>query len=481
MKKQILLVSAIYCFGLLSAQTETKLFTGDTSPSLFSYMDIVPSGFVDAASNYVNFGTTAAPAYTEVITNPEKTGLNATDKALHLTSLKGHSWWPDFLTLDLTTPITVTQENRYLHFFHFRENLNQGFSVNVNKNQNWENVDKGTKRFDFQLAAPGKWEDVVVDLKWFMDNNEPLSSICIIIDTNWGAGAEPATNYYFDEFSLSSIIMPRGMNIFPDAEMSLFYGNTASYTKWVKAIDTQNSENVSAIVDNPFTTQTAVLNSTKVLTFDKSANADWWQGLRTVLPGVFKTGVNGVNYLHVMVNIPNMEAGRDSYIVQLNAKDFTGNQTDSGDSQKYWSTDAGNWVDMVFDVSLKLSYVQEFTVRFDVRKDALDAYIKSPAGTFYMDAASIDANPDPRTVVVAPTTSVNNPITSGLKIYSSNRTIVVDGNVASVQIYNMLGKSIVKLTDSKLRTEIPVSQSGVYLVKAVSANGNISSTKVLVK
>jgi len=182
-----------------------------------------------------------------------------------------------------------------------------------------------------------------------------------------------------------------------------------------------------------------------------------------------------------MVNIPTMEAGKDYYVVQLNAKDFTGAQTDSGDSQKYWSTDAGNWVDMVFDVSLKLSYVQEFTVRFDVRKDALDAYIKSPAGTFYMDAASIDANPDPRTVVVAPTTSVNNPITSGLKIYSSNRTIVVDGNVASVQIYNMLGKSIVKLTDGKMRTEIPVSQSGVYLVKAVSANGNISSTKVLVK
>ena len=480
MKKQILLVSAIYCFGLLSAQTETKLFTGDTTPSLFSYMDMVSWGLGDAANNYVNFGTTAAPAYTEVTTNPEKAGLNATDKALHLTSLKGHSWWPDFLNFNLTTPITVTADNRYLHFFHFRENLNQGFSVNINKDQTWSDAEKGTKRFDMQLTAPGKWEDVVVDLKWFMDNNEPFSAVCVLMDTNWGGGAEPATNYYFDEVSMSSSALPRGINILPDAEMSLFYGNGASYTKWVKAIDTQNAENISTIVDNPFTTQTAVLNSTMVLKFDKSANAAWWQGLRTVLPGIFKTGVNGVNYLHVMVNIPTMEAGKDYYVVQLNAKDFTGAQTDSGDSQKYWSTDAGNWVDMVWDIS-SLSYVQEFSVRFDVRKDALDVNINSPAGTFYMDAAAIDANADARTVVVAPTTSVNNPTTSGLKIYPANRTIVVDGNVSSIQVYNMLGKSIVKLTDSKLRTEIPVSQSGVYLVKAVSANGNVSSTKVLVK
>jgi len=482
MKKQILLVSAICCLGLLSAQTETKLFTGDTTPSLFSYTDLDPWSLTQMLTegDYVNFGTAAAPAFTEITTNPEKAGLNKTDKALHLTSLKGHSWWPDFMEFTLAAPITITADNRFLHFYHYRENLNAGFSVSINVTEPAPDADKGTKRFDFQLTAPAKWEDVVIDLKWFLDNNVPFSSICVLMDTNWGGGAESATNYYFDEMSLSNNNMPRGINILPDTEMSLFYGNTASYTKWVKAIDTQNTENVSTIVANPFTTQTAVLNSPQVLKFDKSANSSWWQGLRTVLPGVFQVGLNGVSdYLHVMVNIPTMDPTHDPYVIQLNAKDFSGKQIDSADALKYWSTDAGTWVDMVLDVT-SLGYVQEFSVRFDVRKDALDAYINSPAGTFYMDAAAIDTNMDQRTVVTS-ATGVKNTTISDLKIYSAQRTIVVDGNTTSVEVYNLMGKSIVKSVNNNSKMEIPVGQSGVYLVKAVSANGNISDTKVLVK
>lgn len=482
MKKLILLSMAIFCLGVISAQTETKLFTGDTTPSQFSYMDMDPWSLsqLQTEGDYVNFGTVAAPAFTEVATNPDKTGLDATDKALHLTSLKGHSWWPDFLEFTLTAPITITADNRYLHFYHYRENLNQGFGVNLNCTEPQPDAAKGTLRFDMNLTKAGVWQDVVIDLKYLMDNNIPLSSICILMDTNWGGGAEPATNYYFDEVSLTNNNMPRGINILPDTEMSLFYGNTASYTKWVQTLDTQNTENVYSIVDNPFTTQMAVLNSPQIVKFDKSANAAWWQGLRTVLPGVFQVGANGVsNYLHVMVNIPTMDPLQDPYVIQLNAKDFSGNQIDSGDFLKYYSTDAGNWVDMVLDVT-SLGYIQEFTVRFDLRRDASANLINSPAGTFYMDAASIDTNPDQRTVVLTPT-ALNNPTQSNVKIYSVNRSIVVEGNVASIEIYNVLGKSINKLTTSGFKTELSVNQGGIYLVKTVSATGSISNSKVLIK
>ncbi|MDP4237863.1 MAG: T9SS type A sorting domain-containing protein [Bacteroidota bacterium] len=479
MKKLILLAMAIYCFGFISAQTETKLFTGDTTPSLFSRIDFVSWGMGDAANNYVNYGTADAPAFTEVATNPDKTGLNATDKALHLTSLKGHSWWPDFLDFTLTAPITITADNRYLHIYHFRENLNKGFSVNINNEKTWDDPDKGTKRFDSNLTTAGKWEDVVVDLKWFMDNNEPLSMFCVLMDTNWGADAEPTTNYYFDEIVLNNSNLPRGLNILPDTEMSLFYGNTASYNKWVKSIDTQNTENAYSIVANPFTTQTAVLNSAQVVKFDKSANAAWWQGFRTLLPGVFKVNDGKQYYLHVMVNIPTMDPAQDPYIIQLNAKDFAGNQLDSGDFQKYFNSDAGNWMDMVLDVT-SLGYIQEFTVRCDVRKDANDAYINSPAGTFYIDAVSIDTNPDPRTTVTAPN-AVNNPNQNNLKVYSANHNVVVEGNAASVEVYNMLGKSLNKATATGSKTVLPVSQGGVYLVKTTTADGNVSNSKVLVK
>jgi len=133
--KKILLLFMIGCLSFMTKAAETKLFTGDVTPSLFSRMDMIGWAMTEIKNDarYVNFGTDAEPAFARVTVNPEKTGLNASDNALQLSSLKGKSWWPDFANFDLTAPIVITEANRYLHFYHFRENLNQGFSVNINK------------------------------------------------------------------------------------------------------------------------------------------------------------------------------------------------------------------------------------------------------------------------------------------------------------------------------------------------------------
>jgi hypothetical protein len=56
------------------AQQETKLFTGDATPSQFSRMDMVSwaMGEIKTDARYVNFGTDAEPAFTRVTANPEK-------------------------------------------------------------------------------------------------------------------------------------------------------------------------------------------------------------------------------------------------------------------------------------------------------------------------------------------------------------------------------------------------------------------------
>jgi len=457
---------------------ETKLFTGDVTPSLFSRMDIISWGMNDALANYVNFGTADAPAFTEVTSNPDKTGLNKSDKALHMSSLKGHSWWPDFVIMSLTTPETITEANRYLHVYLYRENLNKGFSLYMGDGSLLEDVDKGTKRFDMDLHKAATWEDVVVDLKWFIDNAQPITAISFLMDRNWGGDAEPATNYYFDEIALSSSNLPRGINILADKEMLFFPGNNTSYTKWVGSLDLQNNANTSEIVANPFTTQTDVLNSASIMKFNKSADASWWQGgTRFVLNGTLQVGADGASsYLHVMVNIPEMETGKDYYVVQLNAKDFSGKQIDSGDAIKYWADDKGKWIDCVLDVT-SLGYVSELSVRFDVRKDDTDAYINSPAGTFYLDAVAINGNADPRTVVTR-IASINKDNT---KVYSWDHNILVEGNVTSIEVYSLTGSLVKKVPANGLRTEIPVSQNGVYLVRTVSTNRNVFTSKVIVK
>lgn len=482
MKKLFLPFLMICCFAIFSSAAETKLYTGDATPSLFSRMDMVSwaMGEIKTDARYVNFGTDAEPAFARTTANPEKAGLNATDNTLQLSSLKGKSWWPDFMNWDLTDPITITEENRYLHFYHFRENLNAGFSVNINKDTPWEDADKGAKRFDMNLSKAGTWEDVVVDLKWFMDNNEPLSRICILMDMNWGGGAESPTNYYFDEVVLNNSSLPRGINILTETAISFFPGNNASYTKYVSALDLQNGENTSEVVANPFTTEMAVVNSASVLKFNKSANASWWQGPRFKLNGTLQVGQAGApSYLHVMVNIPEMEEGKDYYVVQLNAKDFMGKQIDSGDAIKYWADDKGKWIDCVFDVT-SLGYVSEFTVRFDVRRDDQDALINSPAGVFYMDAVAINGSEEARTAVTAPTgiKAVN---LDNTKIYSANNNILVEGSVSSIEVYNLLGSMVKKVTVKGTRTEIPVAKTGIYLVRTVSTNNNTFTSKVIVK
>ncbi|MGE5394877.1 MAG: T9SS type A sorting domain-containing protein [Candidatus Saccharibacteria bacterium] len=482
MRKLFLPIVMICCMSLISLAAETKLYTGDVTPSLFSRMDMISwaMGEIKTDARYVNFGTDAEPAFARTTVNPVKTGLNASDNALQLSSLKGKSWWPDFLNLDLTDPITITAENRYLHFYHFRENLNARFSVNINKDTPWEDADKGTKRFDMNLSKPGVWEDVVVDLKWFMDNNEPLSRICVLMDMNWGGGAEAATNYYFDEIVLNNSNLPRGINILTESEISFFPGNNASYTKYVSALDLQNGENTSEVVANPFTAETAVDNSASVLKFNKSANAAWWQGPRFKLNGTLQVGQNGASsYLHVLVNIPEMEAGKDYYVVQLNAKDFMGKQIDSGDAIKYWADDKGKWMDCVFDVS-SLGYVSEFTVRFDVRRNDQDALVSSPAGVFYLDAAAINASDAQRETVTAPT-GVKAVGKEPTKIYARNRSILVEGKVASIEVYNLLGSMVKQVAANASTTEIPVAKTGVYLVKTVSASRNVFTSKVIVK
>ncbi len=416
--------------------------------------------------------------FTGVVANPVKDpDMNNTNNCYLVKEGVGADWWANFLNFRLTQPITITQENRYLHILHYRSVLNDNWMIQLNLDWQSGNVN----RFDRQNAKAGVWEDIVIDMQKMIDTNTDLTKFLFGVSMDWnGVRDNPAGDFYFDEVILSSSPLPRGINILQDTEMSLFFGNTASYNKWVKLLDLQLPENTSEIVANPFTTQMSVLNSTQIMKFNKSAAASWWRsGPRVKLPGILPVGGNGPTTLHAMINIPEMEAGKDYYIVQLNAKDFTGKQVDSGDALKYWVDDKGKWVDLVLDVS-SLGYVAEFSVRVDIRRDAADAYITAPAGVFYLDAVAIDKNTDPRTVVVAPT-AIKNPTVNNVTAYSLGKNVVVEGEIISIEIYNLSGQSVKKLTVNSFKSVIPMTQNGVYLVKSVLSNGTVSTNKVMIK
>jgi hypothetical protein len=66
------------------------------------------------------------------------------------------------------------------------------------------------------------------------------------------------------------------------------------------------------------------------------------------------------------------------------------------------------------------------------------------------------------------------------KIFTANGNIVVEGDVASIEIYNILGGLVQKNRVNSTRTEIPIYKSGIYLVRTVSRNKNVFTSKVII-
>jgi hypothetical protein len=405
--------------------------------------------------------------------------MNNTDNCYMVQLDANYDWWGNFLDFHILDPITVTEDNRYLHILHYRSVINDPYWVCLNTDWNLEDADKGKLRFDGNNKKAGVWEDIVIDMKNLIETGTTLTKFNFAVSNDWSDPKDnPGGLYYFDEIVLNNSSLPRGINILEDTTMELFLGNETSYNKWVSKYETQHSENTSEIVDNPFTTETAVLNSPKVMMFNKSANASWWQGPRFVFPGIYQVGRDAVSsYLHAMVNIPEMEASKEYYNIMLVAKDFSGTEVNSSDALKYWSDDKGKWVDFVFDVT-SLGYVNELQVRFDVRKDEADAYINSPAGSFYLDAFTIDNNPDPRASVIQ---GISTTKENKIKVFTSDNCIMIEGNVAQIEIFNIVGQLVSKTAANKNLTSVSVKNGGIYVVKAVATNGGVTSTKVLVQ
>ncbi len=457
----------------ISAQ-ETVLWSGETTPEPVIYFDQWGWVKTDAAivGKYVNFGTVENPIHATTVDNPFTDGVNSTSKALIMQSLGNKSWWPDFLGVTLDAPISITENNRYLHFFHYRENLNQGFSVNINVETPWEDPDKGTKRFDMNLVSPGVWEDVVVDLKWFMDNAEPLSSICILVDRNWSNGPEEATDYYFDELILSADPLQRGVVILEGTDIL----NCESQDQMdALTFDTQNAANTYEIIDNPFTD--SWLNAEgKILKFHKGKEASWWQGMDIGFPGIHVTEFGVKQYLHVLVRTDT------TCFVQLNLKDNLGVEHTEMFLYPMDEID-GDWFDLVMDVSSYAGAIKGFTIRFDVRIDENDDYINNtPARDFYADEITFDGVEDPREGT-DPSIGIDPSLVNEMKAYSANSTIYFEIESASrADLFDMLGRNItsLELGNSSGLNSIAVENTGIYILRVASGN-KVHTAKVLVK
>ncbi|MFV0469169.1 MAG: T9SS type A sorting domain-containing protein [Dysgonomonas sp.] len=409
----------------------------------------------------------------EIGTNADKSGLNVSNTCFKAVNVADADWWGNFGELKLKTPITITESNHYLKFMAYRSIQPKNFRIAVNGDQEAE-VYYG------KLSTDGKWQGVVADLSSLI--GKELTSIVIVYSCNW---ADPRTGwgvatYMFDNFELSNDAVPPGETVVDPAGFNINFESQSQMDKWVNTFDMLNEENSYQIIDNPY--KQGVDLSAKVVQFNKSGNASWWQGFRMVYNGLLDLGINKDNkYLHTMVYIPQAAlkdhngVDREGIDVMLCAKDFAGKENTY--TQTIWNDEVDMWMDLVMEVN-QISYLKELTIRFDVLKD-VSGWINSPANTFYLDDIAITDSYEPRTEV-----QNSGIITSGTAapfvIRGLENVVYISGSGEQVnaQIYNVSG-ALLKNISFSTSAQIPL-QKGAYIVKVKSGNG-FTVQKVLVK
>ena len=400
--------------------------------------------------------------------NSAKAGLNTSNKCMLAVNIADADWWGNFAELRLKTPVTITEENRYLKFLAYRSIQPKHFRIAINGDHETSN-----QVYYGKLGKDAEWQGVVADLGANFMGQE-LTSIVIVLSCNWSdvrTGWGVAT-YMFDDFELSSNSLPTGVTEVED--LSDFYLNFEDETKtekWIKTFDMLNAANSYEILNNPVSSE--INSTTKVVRFNKGIEASWWQGIRTEFNGALKIS-DDYKYLHAMIWVPE-EALDSRYAVdvQLCAKDFSG--AENNQTEAIWDDMVNEWIDVVMEIN-KLTHLSELTVRFDVRKDG-DEYINSPANTFYVDEIVLNDDPDPRSEVVSSLKTIDE--LPGIKVYGGNNVVKIYSTQASVVcIYNILG-TLVGETSITEPTSIAVA-NGIHIVKIESA-GKQKTVKVLVK
>lgn len=146
-----------------------------------------------------------------VVENPVKDQLkNNSAKCYKVEQSANASYYENFLYFQLKEPVTITDENRYLHIKHWRQNLNDEYMVCLNTSVSpdkffWEEPQRGKYRFESQNSKPGQWEDIIIDLKYLKESGIQLTDFSFGFSMDWNGGyTNPATDYYLDEIVLSN-------------------------------------------------------------------------------------------------------------------------------------------------------------------------------------------------------------------------------------------------------------------------------------
>lgn len=395
--------------------------------------------------------------------NPQKSGINKSEKCFALTATNQHDWWHKLHIAPAEGEyfMPASDKHVYLHFKMYRTRIGDASEVHVYD-------EKGTQDGHFQAqfnnTKANCWEDFVFDLTSYVQAGKGISKIVIQPELQWnGPGAVPETKYLLDDFQLMDSSYPDGAQILEITDIANFDDpdmTAKNLMEW-SSMDPNAS---CTVVDNP--SSEAVNLTKKVLCYDKPASAVWWHALQLPINGLVKAEYPNTN-LHIM-----MYTGGQT--VRVIVKDHMGNQARS----EYMPYDATSWEDFVFDISeLKGETISAIEFLFGFNgEDNWD----NPAGKFYIDEIILNDEFDAREEV---STGINElkDNKSGIAVYSADGSIYVKGsNLNKVDVYTAAGTLVTGKAGNMNECSMALPQ-GMYIVKIQTVNGEIVARSIVNK
>ena len=119
---------------------------------------------------------------------------------------------------------------------------------------------------------------------------------------------------------------------------------------------------------------------------------------------------------------------------------------------------------------------QTLTVDYLGLKTTFDITVEAKPEDKPIEDDPIEDNPDDNPIEDNPETATENIIANNTKIWSYDKTIIVENVDSEIHIVDMSGRIIKSIKPDNQRTEIPMPKSGIYIVKT-----GLTAQKVIIK
>jgi len=151
-------------------------------------------------------------ALPQIVTNPDRIGLNPTEKCVYTKTKKDLTlspkipdWYSNFITITFNEQLNITDDNRYFHILHRKGQVLNNWLVYASEDgTNFVQIGSGV------CPSAQTWFDIVSDIKFKFTS---IKKIRLYLDSNWSGTDDlryySPTDFYYDELALTNSSAPR--------------------------------------------------------------------------------------------------------------------------------------------------------------------------------------------------------------------------------------------------------------------------------